>query len=345
MLILKLILSGIVLIIIPLILGLLLTKFMKEKNNIILAFLLGYLVEFASFELIYVPMYFLNFSFKLVEIVWTSVILIMVIVSIIINAKRFKEIALDNLKNIKSMPKAIIIFLILLCIQVYVPVRYMQRVDPDDAFYLATVNTTIETNTMFKYDAYTGAKYTSNMLRYSMAGLSIWFAVISELIHVHPAILQHTIWPSIAIPLEIMIYALIAKKIFKEDNKKVVHFLILLCITYIFGFISPHANFSFFAYRSWQGKALIGNFIIPLVLLLYINCMENKEYIINWIVFILAMIASCFVTSMGVFLVPIEVGILSIISFFQTKKFTTSIKIVSCCIPQIIVGIVYLIFS
>ena len=55
MMILKILLSLFILIVIPTILGLF---FIKEKNNIFLAFVAGYLLEFATFELIYIPIYF-----------------------------------------------------------------------------------------------------------------------------------------------------------------------------------------------------------------------------------------------------------------------------------------------
>lgn len=340
--ILKLVLCLLVLCISPILLGLLMTKFMKEKNNLLWAFVLGYLVQFASFQVIYLPCYFAGCSLKTLIYIWSSIIIILMILSIRLNAKRLREILNSNIMILRKMPKMILIYFILLAIQIYFPVMYMQHIDPDDAFYLGTTNTTIEDNSLFKINTYTGEPYQKTPYSYALSGLVIYCAAISELVNIHPTILFHTFWPAIAIILESCVYALIGNKLFKRDKEKLTYFLIFLAITYMFGFISTSTNFSFFAYRSWQGKALVANFIIPAVWLSYLYCMENEKKFIYWFIFLLLMISSCFVTEMGVFLVPIEVGVLSIISLVQERKIKTFLKTIICCLPQIIIGCIYL---
>ena len=340
--ILKAFLCLFVLIIMPEILGLLATKFMKEKNNVLFAYVIGYLIEFASFQVVYLPLYFAGCSFKSVLYVWSVFMLILMIVSLIINRKRAKEILSSNFLMLKSMPKMIIIYFILLAIQIYVPVMYMQHVDPDDAFYLGTTTTTLETNSMFKVYAYTGGNYNKTPYRYALSGLVIYCAAISELVHIHPTILFHTIWPAIAVILESSVYALIGNKLFKGDKEKLTYFLIFLAITYMFGFVSASTNFAFFAYRSWQGKALVGNFIIPVTWLGYLCCMENDKKFIYWFIFFMIMISACFVTEMGVFLIPIEVGVLSFVTLLQERKLKNFAKTMACCLPEIIIGCMYI---
>ncbi len=345
MLVIKAMLCFLVLLVVPVVLGLLVTKFMKEKNNLVWAFVIGYLLEFASFEVIYLPMYFAKCSFKQVQYVWSIVILIIMLISLIINRKRGKELFQETKKKIKNLPSLSIVFLVLLAIQIYVPVRYMQHVDPDDAFYLGSTTTTIETNSMFKFVPYSGQEFGKRPVRYSLSGLVIYFAALSEILHLHPAILQHTIWPAIAVILEFGVYALIGNCFFQKDKEKLCYFLIFLAIVYMFGFISVYTNFSFFAYRSWQGKALVANLIIPAAWLCYRNARKNERQVVYWFVFLVTMISSCFVTEMGVFLVPIEIGILSLISLVQDRKILNFIKPIVCCLPQIIVGLIYIILK
>lgn len=345
MILLKLFFCGIVLFLIPEWLGLFILRKTEEKENVFLAFVVGYLFEFASFEVLYVPMYFLQCSFQTVAYSWIVVIFLLTIVSIWVNRKRGNEILQATLHGIKNMPKFILIFLIIVAIQIYFPVRYRQQIDPDDAFYLATVTTTLETNSLFKINAYDGTEYEENMLRYSMSGLAIWFASLSKLLSIHPAILQHTIWPIVAILLEMTIYGLLGNQLVKKDKEKLTYFLILLSMVYAFGFFSVYTNFSFFAYRSWQGKALIANLVVPATWLFYLKCVENDKNLVNWFVFVLTMISACFVTEMGVFLIPVEVAVLSFISLCQERKILNFIKTCACCAPQLLVGLIYLIFQ
>lgn len=344
MIILKIILCILMLVINPILVGSLITKFMKEKN-ILLVFILGYFAQFASFEIIYLPMYFLGCSFKAVVYAWGITSLLLSIISIILNRNELKTLIKNTVSNIKIMPKLALVWCVLVCVQIYFPVRYMQQIDPDDAFYLAITTTTIETNSLFKVDAYTGEGAQEDILRYAMSGLTIYFATISYLTDVHPAILEHTIWPIVAIILEFSLYTLIGNKLLKEDKEKLSYFLIFLATVYIFGWISVYTNFAFFAYRSWQGKNLIANLIIPAVWLLYIMCMENDKKVIYWLSFLMLMISSVFTTEMGVFLIPVEVGILSLIYLVQDRKILNFIKSIACCIPQIMIGLIYLIFK
>ena len=330
-------------IVIPIALGLFAIRFKKEKNNPFLAFVIGYIIQFASFELIYVPMYFAKMSFQVVLYTWSTFILILSIISLIINRKRFKKIMKQTVEMIKNAPKMLtIIFCLFLALQIVVPMLYTQKIDPDDAFYLATINTTIETNSLFEYNAYDGSRYAGRPLRYSLSGLQIYFATLSQILNIHPAILIHTIWPSIIIPLEFVLYGLIGKRLFNNHKEKTMYFLIFLSMIYMFGAFSVYTNFSFFAYRSWQGKALIGNFVLPMIWLCYFYCTQNDQWG-DWLLLLCTMITACFVTEIGVFLAPFALGILAILDAIQNKKIKNLFKFGSCCLPQLIIGILYLI--
>lgn len=343
MIILKIILGITYFLIIPELLGLLITKFKKEKNNVFLNLIVGYIIQFASFELIYVPMYFAKLTFQTVLYTWSIVILILTGISIIINQRDLKKMGKVIATTIKRAPKTLtIIFLLLLIVQVLMSSLYVQNIDLDDSFYVATMTTTIETNSLFQINAYDGDEYQKSMLRYSMAGLVIWFAGLSEILRIHPAILTHTIWPMIAIPLEFMIYGLIAKELFKKDKEKIAYFLIFLSIIYIFGYVSVYFNFSYFAYRSSQGKALIANLMIPMIWLCYFYCIQNNKWV-DWLILFCTMIASCFATEMGVFLTPFILAILGLLDFTQNRKFSNLLKFGICCLPQLIIGTLYLV--
>ena len=343
MIILKIFLGIILLLVIPELLGLLFTKFMTEKNNLCFSLIIGYIVEISTFEILYLPIYYLNASFKMLFYTWIILMLVLSGLAIIFTYKSIIEI-FQNLKNsIIEAPKVLtIVFVLLVALQVYYPVRYMQIIDPDDAFYLSTVNITIETNSLFKYNAYDGSQYTERPLRYCLSGLCAYYAVMSEILQIHPAIFTHTIWPAIIIPIEYLIYIFIAKKLFNNDKEKNLYFMILLAIIHIFGYVSIYMDFSFFAYRSWQGKALIGNFIIPLIWLNCFYCIEERNKVVNWLLLLLISISACFVTEMGVFLTPNVVAIFVIIHLIKNKKFLDIFKYMACCVPQFIVGLLYI---
>lgn len=343
MIVLKVLLSLFVLWIFPTILGFVLTRFTKEKNNIFLAFVVGYLLEFATFELLYVPMYFAKIPFQIVSYTWIACVSIVTLISLFINRKSWKDIGKATIEMIKTVPKMLtIVFLGCLVFQMLMSSWQIQNIDLDDSFYVATINTTIETNSLFQYNGYDGSEYTTAPLRYSLSGLVIYFATLSQILQIHPAILTHTIWPIIAIPLEFMVYALIASEIFQKNKEKIMYFLIFLSIIYIFGYVSVYMNFSYFAYRSSQGKALIGNLILPMIGLCYFHCIRNNKFA-DWFILFCTAIASCFTTELGVFLTPFMIGILAILDVTQNRRVSHLLKFGCCCLPQLVIGTLYLI--
>ena len=113
MIILKGLIAIIVFFIIPIFLGLLILRFLeKEKNSILFAFIIGYIVEFAVLELVALPMIFMEKSYNTLLCIYSAIILFLTIISVILNFKKIKEIIKVNFKKLKKMPK----LLSLLCI-------------------------------------------------------------------------------------------------------------------------------------------------------------------------------------------------------------------------------------
>lgn len=348
-----------ILLIIPELVGLFVLRFFKKENtNLILAFIIGYLVEFAVCQLITVPYIYMNKSLTdLITIV--SIILGGIsILSIIVNYKNAKNIAISTLEYIKEMPKLLtLLVVILIGVQVYSFVGYM-HIDDDDAFYVGTATVAVQTDSLFKYSATTGVEDLENQLsRYRLGPFPIFLAIISKIINMHPAIVAHSVLPIIFVPLVYMIYGLIGNELFKKNQKQIYYFLLIMNIINIWGNYSVRTNFSFFLLRIWQGKAVLANVILPAIILLFIKLEENNYKIEYCVLLFIAILAGTLTTTMGIALPPIELMLLAIvyeISKIELKKLKedkntlkVAIKNISkcliCCLPNIAYGIAFLI--
>lgn len=361
--------------IIPELLGLLVTKFLnKEKNNLILAFVVGYLIEFAICQLVAVPMIFMNAKFTTLLYIYIGINLILSLVSIVINLKRFKELITSNIEYIKKMPKLLtLVVIILVGIQVYGLVGYM-HLDDDDAFYVGTAVTSVQTNTIYKYSPTTGSDAGEHLdLRYKLGPFPVYYAIMSNIINIHPTIFAHTIMPIVFLPLAYMVIGLLAKRLFKDDKEQTMLFLIFINIMSIWGNYSIRNNFSFLLFRIWQGKSILANIIIPGVWLFYLLGKENDFKLINYIMIFILILAGCLTTTMGIALPPLSLMLLAIadevskINFKDQKdtkhlirrqkdkfsinefininkeRFKNIIKCLVCCIPAIVYGLIYFI--
>lgn len=345
MIILKLIICFLVLIVMPTSLGLLFTRFMKQKNNLLLAFVIGYLCEFAILELLAVPMIFLKLKFTTLMYLWISVVLICTSVSLVKNLKKIdiKEI-LDKLKKIKDKSNIICILpIILIGIQIIISIAYT-HIDQDDAFYVGTATTTIAENSMYIVAAEDGTMYGKLPSRYVLSPFPLYTAIISCILDIKPAIVAHTIFAPLFILLAYTIYTLIAQKLFENDKKDISIFLTLLSVLYVFGNYAIFTNFSFLLFRIWQGKAILANIILPSIWLIFLNCIEENK-LINWFVLFITMLAGCFVTEMGIALAPITLFLLAICFAIKYKKIGYLLKSMICMIPSVICFIIFLIIK
>lgn len=349
--ILKILLSILVLFIIPELLGLLICRFIKkEKNNIIFAFVIGYLLEFAIGQILAVPMILYEVSFSALFNTYVIIISVLSIISFLINIIRIKEIIKNIIQGIKETPKFLaLITVILVGIQVYAFIGYA-HIDDDDAIYVGTSTTILETDTLYKYSANTGSENGEQLhLRYRLGPFPVYTAIISKMINIHPAIVAHLVFPCIFVPIVYMIYGLIGDELFKKDKKQIFQFLIILNFVFIWGNYSARTNFTFLLFRIWQGKAVLANIIIPTAWLLLLKVEDNKFKLANFLLLFILNLAGTFTTTMGIALVPITVMVISFVLEMSRFNFKNGIlktikNLGICllsCMPSIVYGITY----
>jgi len=340
-----LLLSMIWLIIIPCFIGLYIITYAKRKNkNILLAYIIGILIEFLVFQILAIPFTFLRFSFHSLRITWTIFMIMIWIVSIVLNRKNLKSIAVENLKKIKEMPKILTTaFLLLLIFQGYMSFTYMYE-DYDDSNFVAKATIARDTDTLFVYNDI-GEKNDSFPIRYVFSPFPYFTATVSELVDIHPAIMAHTIFPVVFLGMGYIIFYLIGSSLFKDDKKKIMVFMIFLSLLYIFGKYTRYAIFVRLLGRAWQGKSLLANIILPFIIYLFLEFIGEEKDGFYWIVLFITLWAGDLLSSMAIFLPLIASGILVVLYTIKDKNIKYILKWILCCIPSLVYGIMYLIIK
>lgn len=326
---------------IPSLIGMIYTYFSKDnKNNILLAFVAGYIIEFALFEIIAIPITFLKIKFTTLLLIWNILLIALSIISVILNIKRYKEFFKYNFKQIKELPIITILVVILIGLQLFVVFRYM-HVDDDDAFYVGLATTTIYTNQIGMHNPSRGNEW-GWQSRYVLSPFSIYIATLSEQVGLAPTAMAHTICPVLFISIMYMVYTLIAQKLFKEDKKAICLFLILINILYIFGNYSLRTNFTFALFRIWQGKAFLANIILPTIWYSLMITSEEKMKLKQIIIMLVVMIATCLPTSLGIVVGPLSVAVYALIYAIKEKNIHYLWKYAITCVPCVICGVISL---
>ncbi len=341
MIVIKSLILFIVLILFPICLGGIITHFFDEKCGLFHLFVFGYLLEFGIFEVVGVPFIVLNVPFSVMTIVFVVWNVIGGGISVYLNREKIKSYKpnfINRVNEICTTDKLLIVAVItLILIQVMALVLFMHE-DDDDIFYVGTAVTSIYENSMYKINPRTGLESETIEWKYVVSPFPLHLAVVSSLAHIHPTMVAHTILPIVFIPLCYATYYLISCKLFKDDFRSRLLFLIFLNVIYIFGNYSNRTNFTFLLFRIWQGKAVLANYAIPMIWLLWIM-QEEKDTKLNYYLYVCAILAGLLTSSMGIIFPPMIIGVLSLIRWFKDRDTKKLIKTVSCCAVVILFAI------
>ena len=336
----KLFLLLIWLVILPTVVGCLWTRKTPEySGNLLASYFYGLFTVFALFEVLAVPMVFLKCSLTLLCGVWGGGVLLLAILSIIKNHSfPTQRIWLKDLKK-KVTPVFLVVLACALLQTGYVTER--QHIDEDDAFYLASATTAVTTDSLYRYNAYTGKKYKSLPARYVLAGWPLYLAAISKLTTWHPAILAHTILAGIVVLWAYLVYALLAAALFPREKRKQAVFLLFVAVLLSFSGYSRFSAATFLFIRGWQGKAVLAGVGIPSLFYSCWMAMKEKRGWLPWLM-LSAVVTGCFMfTTMGVAASLLVVGCCALAAAILKKNWRYLVNSGLACLPALACGIVY----
>lgn len=238
-----------------------------------------------------------------------------------------------------------IIFALLLLFELYMSYTNAS-IDGDDAYYVAQSVQTWQTGTMYYYVPYTGWTTTLDG-RHALSMMPIWVAYIATACGTHPTIVAHSLLPMVLIPLADLCLYCAASELTcgfpqEKQQRMLPAIMILIAMMQIFGNISIYTPETFLILRTWQGKSLFANLILPaaLVLLLYrcgVNGKEagrRRETLFFWICVVSLNMASGFTTALApAILTVLLLGAAFLIAVFL-KKGWFLLKMFLACIPN-----------
>lgn len=329
------------LVIVPLLIGI---NFYTEKitriSNYILIYIWGIIAMFSLFEIITVPLTFLNQSLSMVTVIWSAGILLLCVRGMMKGRGRLIQ-GLPVLKSIRKR-KGIEYLALGTILYQAVYVVCSTHIDNDDAWYVGTAVASYFTDTINKIYPYTGAIMEQFPSDYTLSPFPVFFAMLSKLTFIHPAVLMHTVIPMFFILMSYGIYYLTAKKLLMGKEEFIGWFMLFFSIFHIFGDFSSRSVSSFMLVRVWQGKAVLCSILIPLAVYFFSCCAEEggKKY---WLGEFLTVLSATMVSSMGVFLMPVLLGALSATDLIMRRSLKNSVRAAICIIPCIVqFGIFYI---
>lgn len=273
------------LLLIPFSMGLLPGFLIPEKDRTPgTVFILGYTVMFALFELVGIPIVIgvVYHSFRLLWQIFMALSLLLALTAAVITRIKYgrgyslKSWSYESFCRISLEEKAAyLIFAAIIGFQMYMAFT-RASFDGDDAYYGVQGLIAQQHDTLYRINPNTGRSAPLDV-RHAMALLPVWEAFVGKMSGIHVTVIAHSVVPLILLPLSYLVYFQIGKKLFVKKKEALPFFMIIMALFQMFGNVSIYTNETFLLTRTWQGKSVAGNFIIPMVFWLFLCLFEEEE--------------------------------------------------------------------
>ena len=323
----------------------------EQRLSWLKTYLFGLMTEFVIFQIIAVCLTFLKSSLSLLTILWLISCGIVIALGIwtwiaqkniyVAKEKRHRRKRLFQKSNLENYVVAVVVIALVAFQVIFVTLHVHD--DLDDAWYVGTSVVSYFTDTLNLVSPYTGEIMDRFAPDYVLSPWPIFCAMLGKLSFTHPAIVMHTFIPILMIPLCYIVYFLLGNEVFRKSTNKTLWLLLFLCLLNIYGNWSIRSTSTFLLFRIWQGKAILSNCIIPLLVCVFIylvNDLENKK--LNFVLLLITVMAGTMVSSMGVFLGSVMLFALSLVDLISYRRIGNGLRAFVCIIPCILQFVLYI---
>ena len=340
-------------IVLPLVLGYGFMPYEEKEAGGLLAWILGLILLWALFLVICLPLTLLGKGFSEVMVGYGGLTGGMLLISLFRILRGYSEKKSAKHKHFPALSG--LPFLLwgiaatLLIIQL-VLVICLAYEEGDDAYYVAIVTASRFSDKLYTIYPYTG--FTTGLtVRYAMAPFPVWIALLARISGLSGAATAHVVMPLLIIPMAYGIYYLIGKKLLKDiSGERSWHlplYMILVELLVIFGGYSTYSRENFLLVRAGQGKAVLANIIIPILLYLLMLLFEKLEAkksagLMIWFWFAVTLAAGCLCSTLGSFLLCMLLGLGVLCGAIAYRRWKLLIGLLPCLILPGVIVLLYL---
>lgn len=324
----------------------------RQKRSLSFMWISGYMISWALFQLITVPLVLLRIKDGFVTAVRlfavSSLVLAFIGAFLLIRSGRAhrSRLSLIQGESDRSRQHRIYwgIFLALAALQLVLAVT-MNYQDGDDAYYVAVATLTESSNTLYELMPYSmGA--TGLDMRHGLAPFPVWIAFLARISGIPTVSVAHVAVPLALIPTTYLIFYQIGRQLFDRKKERLPLFLSFTALLVIFGNYSIYTAENFMLARSRQGKAALGSIVIPMVLLLFFLILDREEngqrdQWVYWLLLGATVTAACLCTTLGTMLMCLMLGVTGLCGALAYRRPGVAVKTALCCIPALVYAALY----
>lgn len=323
----------------------------RQEKNVGFMWMAGYLVLFAVFQILSVPLIIKGAHFSMLALCFGALCILSGIAGTVLWRYHMQKHPVLRAAKEKMGKREMVlwaVFAVLLLVQLLMACRFSSA-DADDSYFVTTATIADSTDTMYFYLPYTGGT-TSLDMRHALAPFPLYIAFLARVTGLHAAIVAHMVMPVVFIPLTYCIYGLIGSRLLKGKRRQLPVFMIFTAILILWGNYSLYTAETFLLTRTRQGKAALGNIMVPafffLVYLVSERLAEKKKVEKGlWALLFCLTTFSCLCSTFGGFLVAVLFGAFGFCALIAYRRWQLLLPLVLCLLPAAIYMGMYMVLK
>ena len=261
--------------------GSLLELLCRKKHGMVFKVISGFLTYQIIFQICALPMIKMDQTLTRLTILWLLIVAICCIWVGIRCRKRIME-DIGMVRNAFFRHKIWFllmgIFLLVMCY--YVSVN--GEINDDSTYYIGLINTTLTSNRLYRFNAYTGEQVKSLYMRRALVTFDINTAVACQIYHIHPLVITRITRASLNVILSAGSVYLLGRTFLGKGKEAFWKAGVFTCLAMACNFLfdnTIYTSAAFLLHRAYEGKAYAGNVLILFTIYL---CIEEIRKTDKW---------------------------------------------------------------
>ncbi|MCR1842989.1 DUF6077 domain-containing protein [Murimonas intestini] len=244
-------------------------------HTVFVMLLSGLAAMLALFEVIVIPCVLLGVPYGIFCWGFTIFLLALSVFLLVRNRKHFIESFGKLLRNLNGWGFAGIFVLILIGVQIFVPVWFRANTGWNPT--AAVIQTSISTDTMLKFDAYTGQQLSGLQLSEVIFPLPLLYGIVSKITGISPALLLYTLMPAVWISFAYAAQLMTANVLLDGKQRQETVYMFFVCMLTMFGFYSNRSLFMKLLQESYTWESIIFCILIPSAAALVLTAVKKPR--------------------------------------------------------------------
>ncbi|MDO4344855.1 MAG: DUF6077 domain-containing protein [Eubacteriales bacterium] len=225
----------------------------------------------------------------------------------------------------------------------------------DTLSYVATIGTSVATDTMYQYGGQTGWKRTVLDLRYALSSFYMHAAVWCQVLPVRALYYAKIVQGGVLVILTNLTVFEMGRFLFSgkrhqgrisaRQTSACGAAMVIAAVFIHFFYQSAFTASEFLMKRALEAKAYCANFVLPFLFLLGLMMWRDSEKRENRVMLLAASIGSVAVSMSGLVTAPVLLTLMFIPVFWKTHTWRTARLYVLCMLPNVLYLAVYLLYS